>query len=114
MIEFGNPLPYDIRIGGSSNQGFIVVVGCATCIYTDKQTMLDAISEYIDDPKKVEQEYNKSRKGCHEPMPDPGRGNMLASGTGPVMRNHVHSTEAVEECMDEQPNDCGPDTRRQM
>ena len=58
MIEFGSPIPYDIRIIGSSNKGFIVNCGCATLTFTDKEKMLDAIRDYLNDPKGVEKVYN--------------------------------------------------------
>jgi len=112
MIEFGNPLPYDIRICGSSNQGFIVTVGCATCVYTNKTDLLEAIGDYLDDPEKVEKAYNDSRKNCCEPMPDNGcdslsRGHTHSMDDRPDRRNTLAShMEAMEPCCQE---DHGPD-----
>jgi len=60
-MEFGNALPYEIRISGSHNKGFLVHVGCCMCVFTDKKTMLAAIEDYINDPKKMTLEYNQSR-----------------------------------------------------
>lgn len=62
MIIFGSPIPYDIRITGSSNKGFIVAVGCATLTFTDTEEMIHAIREYIQDPEGVEKAYNNSKQ----------------------------------------------------
>ena len=59
-MEFGNALPYDINISGTGNKGFIVRVGCFTGAFTSVKTMLAAIEDYINDPKKMEKEYNNS------------------------------------------------------
>lgn len=59
-MEFKNPLPYEINISGSANGGFIVQVGCCTCTFSDKNTMLAAIEDYTNDPKKMEEAYNES------------------------------------------------------
>ena len=62
-MEFGNALPHDINISGSGNKGFIVRVGCCTAVFTDKKEMLNAIEDYINDPKKMEKAYNESNQG---------------------------------------------------
>jgi len=101
-MEFGNALPHDINISGSSNKGFIVRAGCCTAVFTDKKKMLNAIEDYINDPEKVEKAYNASNGPRNVPM----AGNALAVGA---------QTMAVEERpMDDccQTEDCGPDTRR--
>jgi hypothetical protein len=59
-MEFGNALPYDIKISGSHNKGFIVKAGCCIAIFTEKEKLLEAIGEYIDDPKGMEKKYNES------------------------------------------------------
>jgi len=85
-IVFENSLPYDIRISGSANKGFILNVGCCTCVFTNKKEMLSAISDYIDDPKKMEKEYTQSTQNLRppaadaRPQVDEGRGNALTSG----------------------------------
>jgi len=101
-MEFKNALPHDINISGSSNNGFIVKAGCCTAVFTDKKAMLNAIEDYINDPEKVEKEYNASNGA---PRNVPMAGNALAAGR----------TMAVEEGpMDEccKTEDCAPDVRR--
>ena len=37
--------------------GYVCVVGCQRVAFTDKQTMLEQLSEYLDKPDEVEQRY---------------------------------------------------------
>jgi hypothetical protein len=69
-IVFENSLPYDIRISGSANKGFILNVGCCTCVFTNKKEMLNVISDYIDDPKKMEKEYTQSTQNARPQVVD--------------------------------------------
>lgn len=59
-MKFEKALPYDINISSSSNMGYIVKVGCSVNVFTNKNDLLVALQEYIDNPKKVEKEYNES------------------------------------------------------
>jgi len=63
---FKNPLPYEIHISGSSNDGFIVKVGCCTAVFTSVKEMLAAIEEFINDPDAMEKKYNKSNSAPRE------------------------------------------------
>jgi len=84
-MEFGNALPHDIKISGSHNKGFIVKAGCCTAVFTEKEALLKAIGEYIDDPEGMEKAYNKSNVNrtqevaTEETAPDPGRTERLRS-----------------------------------
>lgn len=62
MLEFENLVPRQIIINGSANKGFIVQCGCCTCVFTDKKEMVNAILDYINEPGKIEKEYNNSMK----------------------------------------------------
>jgi hypothetical protein len=95
MIEFQNLLPYDIRLSGSANKGFILIAGCCTCVFTDLDEALDAIREYVEDPKKMEAKYNAAMKHARPQVEETG----------------------VEQCMDTGPDnmampDPGCDCRR--
>lgn len=76
-MEFGNPIPYDIRITGAHNNGFIVDVGCFRGVFTDKKVMLAAIEDYINDPKKMEQQYNDSNANRNVTAGEPAAGEAL-------------------------------------
>ncbi len=76
-MEFGNALPYDINIRGSHNKGFIVKAGCCTLVFTDKKVMLNAIEDYINDPKKMEEEYNKLNKDARPQAVCSTRGDVI-------------------------------------
>ena len=103
-MEFGNALPHDINISGSSNRGFIVRAGCCTAVFTDKKEMLNAIEDYINDPAKVEAAYNKSNGA---PRNVPTAGNALAAGRTMA----VESSGPMEDCGQCQ-DDCAPEQRR--
>ena len=104
MIVFENPLPYDIRISGSANKGFILNAGCCTCVFTDKKEMLDAISDYIDNPKDMEKKYNESNKHARPQVVETGMGGSgVATLSGPM-------NEVQEDCSCQQ-EDTGPDER---
>jgi len=98
MIEFGSSIPYDIRITGSGNKGFIVNVGCATCVFSNKTEVLEAIGDYLDNPEQVEKAYNESIKNRNpQPVPD--------SGIGATARGSNRLGPPTEECQQE---NCGP------
>ena len=99
-IVFENPLPYDIRIAGSANKGFILNAGCCTCVFTDKKEMLKAIEDYINDPKKMEKAYNESNKHA--------RPQVVESGVG--FRAGGNTLAISEDCCQEDSG--GPDLRR--
>ncbi len=76
-MEFGNALPYDINIRGSHNKGFILKAGCCTLVFTDKKTMLNAIADYINEPEKMEKEYNKLNRDERPQPVSSTRGDMI-------------------------------------
>jgi len=59
-IKFGQAVPYDIKIQASKNNGYIVTVGCGTFVFENNESLIEALRQYLDDPKKAEEEYNKA------------------------------------------------------
>ena len=57
-MKFKKLIPYDILIRPTPNQGFIVEVGCVKVVYTNKRKMFDDLVDYIDEPEKIEKQYN--------------------------------------------------------
>jgi hypothetical protein len=57
-MEFGKAINYIITITPTSNKGFIAKVGCATFCYSDKESLLKDLDEFLSDPMKLEKEYN--------------------------------------------------------
>jgi hypothetical protein len=51
----------DITISPALN-GWKVKVGCQEVLFTNRKTMLEEISRYINDPAKVEKEYLSKSK----------------------------------------------------
>jgi hypothetical protein len=88
MVKFGRIIPYDINISASSNNGFIVQCGCSTNTFSDKESMLNAIREYISNPEEMEKRYNESnhapRAVCGEPGMGVTGGSMNRLRTEPV------------------------------
>ena len=52
-LEFGRAVQYTITIESSDNNGFIVNVGCGKFAFSNKDDMLEAIQEYVNNPKVV-------------------------------------------------------------
>ena len=59
-MRFENKLKYQITITGSSNGGYIVRIGCAEFIFSAITVLLDTLKEYLEDPIKINQEYDKA------------------------------------------------------
>lgn len=58
-IDFGKAIPHDIVIKASSNNGYIVTVGCATFVAEDPSTLIAGLKQYLKDPKAAEKEMNE-------------------------------------------------------
>lgn len=58
-MNFGKVINYSIQIEPSANNGFFVTVGCARLAYTDKKDLVADLEAFLDDPDRVEKEYNK-------------------------------------------------------
>ena len=111
MVDFGIALPNDIRITGSANNGFILTCGCCTCVFTDKAKMVEAILEYIDDPKKMEAKYNSAMKFARPLAVETSR-DGVGMGGGNTLAAHLEVRSPMNEpdpCCQE---DCGPEERR--
>ena len=59
-MKFGKAIPCNIRIEATANMGFDVHVGCFHGSFSDKAILLDALADYLNDPKGVEEQYNKA------------------------------------------------------
>ena len=90
-MEFKSKPMRDIHIRPTANDGYIVNVGCTNFAYTDPEKLITDLGEYIRDPQKVEEEYNKHHK--HEDVCAPERPRSLGS--------LVESTEGQEEAPQE-------------
>ncbi len=76
-MEFvSNPMR-QIEIRTTANGGYLVHVGCTYFAYEDKEKLIADLGEYIRDPQKIEEEFNKHHK--HESdVPAPRRGGSIA------------------------------------
>ena len=94
-MEFGNALPHDIKISGSHNKGFIVKAGCSISVFSTKKDLLEAIGEYIDDPKAMEKKYNKSNVAPQELATDSPSSSELRP---------IPNSNQEEQCNEESPD----------
>ena len=82
-----------------AQNGWIVKVGCSTFVSTDKEGMLHEIGRYIDDPDRVEKEYQeRAVNKTNQPPPSA----------------EVESPTEEEECRPQAPSGSGqlrPDSR---
>lgn len=69
-MKFKIAIPYQIIIDATHNGGFIVTVGCARMGYSTKEALLSDLEEYIDNPKFVEDSYNKCCGNRLQPVPE--------------------------------------------
>ena len=67
-MQLGYIIPRNITIRASANMGFIVEVGCAKLVAPDTRALLNGLEEYLEDPRKWEEDYNKMP--CREVMID--------------------------------------------
>lgn len=56
-LEFGRAIPHIINITPSDNKGFIVKIGCGTLAFSNKDDMIEAFQEYLNNPKDTEKRY---------------------------------------------------------
>jgi Fe-S-cluster formation regulator IscX/YfhJ len=60
-MNFGRVMNHSIQIEPSENNGFFVTVGCRRFAYTDKKDLIADLETFLDDPERMEQEYNKAK-----------------------------------------------------
>jgi len=77
-MKFGRAIPYDVHIEATANMAFAVHVGCCHVVFTDAETMVDALTEYLLEPKRVEREYNRNFGGGQ-----PTLGRPITQGDAP-------------------------------
>jgi len=93
-MEFVSIAMRTIEIRTTANAGYIVQVGCSQFAYTDKEALLKDLGEYIRDPQKVEEEYNKHHKAYDECAPERPR------SLGSLVSDSETSTEGQTEASD--------------
>lgn len=99
-LNFKRAMPYDIHIESSANGGFIVRVGCCTCVYAHVNEMMDEIKSYINDPEAAVKEYNQCRGNPQAvPMPDQCFQEEVGIGYGTTAGNRLcrHDEAQTEE-----------------
>lgn len=63
-MKMGRALKYDIGIRSSDNEGFIAQVGCGIFVFADKESLIMALTGYLDNTERWEKEYNE-KVGIH-------------------------------------------------
>jgi len=58
-MKFEKAIPYDILIRATPNGGFEVEVGCVNVVYMSWTNLIRDLSEYFENPKEVEKQYNE-------------------------------------------------------
>jgi hypothetical protein len=58
-MNFGRIINNIINIEASANNGFFVTVGCCRLAYSNKEELIADLEEYLDNPKSLEDKYNK-------------------------------------------------------
>lgn len=70
-MEFKKALLYPIEITASENSGYLVKIGCAMYVFTDKGHLASFITEYITNPEEIRKAYYNNRGNQpREEMPE--------------------------------------------
>lgn len=70
-MKLGKVTQYSIIIEPTSNFGFFVKVGCGRFSFSTKEDLIEALGEYLDNPKKLEKEYNSIPREIEPAMTTP-------------------------------------------
>ena len=57
-MKIGKVINHNIMIEPTANFGFIAKVGCGTFSFADKEALVFALREFLDDPKAFEKLYD--------------------------------------------------------
>ena len=57
-MELGKVINYNIQIEPSSNNGFIVKIGCGKFVAENVTSLLNGLKAYLENPKEWEKKYN--------------------------------------------------------
>jgi len=90
IMDFASNLTRDIEIKTTGNAAYLVHVGCQYFAYTDVEKLIADLSEYLRDPKGVEEQYNKHFKAYDEEPRSPG---SLSSSSSPTVSEHAFVPE---------------------
>ncbi len=64
-------IPYTIQIDGTDNGGFIVQVGCRRLTFTSRESLVDALREYLGDPQGVAERFAETFGWSSDPIAPP-------------------------------------------
>lgn len=96
VIEFREAIPYTITIKSAANGSYIVRAGCVTLCFNNGQMLVEALAEYLKNPKGVEERYNDSRKNTSLVSRPPNSNPSSCEPRGPM------ATLATDECQGEE------------
>ena len=88
-------MPRHIEIKTTGNAAYLVHVGCQYFAYTDVEKLIADLSEYLRDPKGVEEQYNKHFKDYDERAPE--RVGSQSSTSSPMEHAFVPEPEMPDE-----------------
>ena len=70
MITLKRAIKHRITIEASDNNGFLVRIGCGTFVAETKKSLLAKLTEYLEDPEKLEAKYYEMGEGPNYGIPD--------------------------------------------
>lgn len=68
-IKFEKRINHNIQIIPSANNGFIINVGCCSMCYGDSASLLLDLKKFLENPEKIEKDYNEFCYGLDVPQP---------------------------------------------
>ena len=60
-MKLGQVIPYKISITPSDNNGFGVKVGCGRFVFESVESLVEALRDYLLDPKAMTERYDKAK-----------------------------------------------------
>lgn len=106
-MEFKQKPMREITIRATANGGYLANVGCTNFAYEDEEKMIADLGEYIRDPQKVEEEYNKHFKAyddveCAPERPTRAGGSIREASPSPFeeLPDGNTQSEAVDPAAD--------------
>jgi len=70
MITLKRAIKHKITIEASDNNGFLVRIGCGTFVAETKKSLLAKLTEYLEDPEKLDEKYKEIAGSDNYGIPD--------------------------------------------
>jgi len=92
VMKLGKVIQHDIHIIPTDNFGFRTKVGCGRFAFSNKEDMVKALTEYLDNPEELEKAYNSLPREASVPDREEP---LRTGGAGGSSRPTAEAQDAV-------------------